>query len=153
MDDRLQQLKGSESRDWFKQLHKQMLPSVCWCCDVDLELVDKEPIPHIIARIEFKCLGDGPTFTECIAYAEYMVKLAPVYVIYAQHKVAEFCEMAKNGWTSHHRFIVYRLISTDYRPATWKLERVTDSLDWRGLRRWEMDLRHESRLRKTDEHA
>ena len=151
MDERVEELIGSESRDWFKHLHKKSpMPSTCWACDVDLELVEKEPIPHIVARIEFKCLGDGPTFTECIAYAEYMKKLAPIYVIYAQHKPHDFIDMAKSGMEVDHRFNIYRLVSTDYRPRppTWELTILATDLSWKGLADWEVALRAISRRRK-----
>jgi hypothetical protein len=149
MDDRTENLSGSKSRDCFKLLHKRPpMPRTCWACDVDLELVEKEPVPHIVGRIEFKCLGDGPTFTECIAYAEYMDKLAPVYVVYAQHSCQTFIELAETNRESEHRFNVYRLDSTDYRPATWELSILESNLTWKRYAEWELALRSESRRSK-----
>ena len=69
MDDKTKILKGSPSRDSFKQLHKSHCPQSYYACDLDFILVAKYPF-RIIAFIDYKKHSDKITFSEVIAYNE-----------------------------------------------------------------------------------
>ena len=148
-------LLGSKSRDIFKWLHKQLLPKNSWALDIDLELVEKEPMPFIVARLDFKVGNDRISFTEAIAYSTFIgmphPHRIPVYIVYADHLFKSHAEneslspedrklLAKN----HHRFTVKKLISADYRPDPPKTEEIVvlENATWEDLGKWETQLRN-----------
>lgn len=147
--------QGSKSRDVFKWLRKQMLDKNSWALDVDLELVEKEPKPFIVARLDFKVGNDGISFSEAIAYSTLIglphPHRIPVYIIYADHLFKSHAEnellspkdrkiLAKN----FHRFTVKELISADYRPNPPKTKEiiVLENATWEDLGKWETQLRN-----------
>lgn len=147
--------QGSKSRDVFKWLRKQMLDKNSWALDVDLELVEKEPKPFIVARLDFKVGNDGISFSEAIAYSTLIglphPHRIPVYIIYADHLFKSHAEneslspkdrklLAKNL----HRFTVKELISADYRPNPPKTKEiiVLENATWEDLDKWETQLRN-----------
>lgn len=142
VDSSVKDLRGSASRDKFKWLHKQMLPSTAYALDVDLELVSKKPMPFVVARLDFKTHSDSLTFTEAIAYKAAISAPLPYYV-------PVFIIQAEPGFknddlpASMHRFAIYELVDTDYRPnpPTAQTELVAKGLTWDELRGWEMTLR------------
>lgn len=134
-----QQLKGSESRDHFKYLHKQKLDSDCYALDSDLELVAKNPEPFIVARLDFKLEGDKISFSEVIAYNQLIeaTPVIPVYVIEAQKPfVDENCD--------NHTFAVKKYLGGDHRPypePEYDLQPLYEGLGWEGLNCWERLIR------------
>ena len=128
--------KGSKSRDHFKYLHKHMLGKDAWALDSDLELVEKSPLPFIVARLDFKMPHDRISFTEAIAYQTILKFGIPVYFIEAHSGFLE-------SEPSAHRFDIYRLDSTDYRPKipTRQGEYILRDATWDGLAVWEKALR------------
>lgn len=134
--------KGSPSRDKFKWLHKQMLPTTAYALDADLELVSKKPMPFIVALLDFKVTGDSVSFTEAIAYKARISSPLPYYVpVY----IIEASPIFRNedATPAMHRFTVYQLVDADYRPnpPTAELKLIAKDLTWEGLSGWEMTLR------------
>jgi hypothetical protein len=147
MNQTMRDLKGSPSRDKFKQLHKKMLAQSFWALDCDLELVEKYPEPCVMARLDFKMPNDDVGFTEGIAYNWY-VNLpppfrVPVFIIEAHHFDEED--------TNKHRFTVKRYIQADWRPkdVLAELETVAENLTWHGLGEWEGNLRQAAKNERT----
>lgn len=152
---------GSKSRDMFKWLHKQLLGSNAWALDVDLELVEKEPIPFIVARLDFKVENDQISFSESISYQHIMNTpkpwTVPVYIIYAN---TDFKQDAKNEDLTPkdriqkardtHRFTIKRLVSANYRPHPPKTveEEIIKNGTWDDVERWQNELRD---LRKKEQ--
>ncbi len=139
--------KGSETRDYFKLLHKKELSSAFYALDSDLELVEKKPQPFIVARVDFKLKNDSISFAEVIAYNQ-LVEMpepwkVPVYIIEA---LPPFVGVEP----TEHRFTVYRYVHGDWRPdpPSVKLELVGKDLTWEGLGAWEKELRKQRCLTK-----
>lgn len=147
MDAQKRKLKGSKTRDQFKYLHKNLLNRSFYALDSDLELVEKHP-PFIVARLDFKCLGDSISFTEGIAYNEYTEKLAPIYIIEAQCRAREFIEMDSET----HRFNVYQYIQADWHPNPVEVEQelLHENLTWDELGEWEGKLRQYWRKQRKE---
>ena len=151
----IKMLLGSKSRDWFKWLHKQLLPKNSWALDIDLELVEKEPMPFIVARLDFKVGNDRISFSEAIAYSTFIGMphpyRIPVYIVYANHLFKSHAEneslspedrilLAKK----YHRFTVKKLISADYRPDPPKTEEIVvlENATWEEFSKWQTQLRN-----------
>jgi hypothetical protein len=150
--------EGSLSRDRFKSLHKQMIDKTAYACDVDLVLIEKTPIPFMVALLDFKTAHDSVTFTEAILYQQHIEAGTPVYLIYA---TPDFKKQAEDGDLTDrneiarmaretHRFTVKRLISADYRPnpPTTEQETVVEDVDWAGFAAWQMELRLQRKREK-----
>lgn len=121
-------LQGSPSRDVFKRCHKQKLDGKCYATDADLVLVGKNP-PGIIAYLDFKLPADQVTFSEILAYNEWM-KSHPVYIIQSPDP-------------ERGPFDVFRYLGGNWRPnpPVCELEQIEWLLDWNGLQRFEDELR------------
>ena len=147
MNDYTKRQKGSPSRDKFKWLHKQIMPPQCWALNSDLELVEKSPVPFIVARLDFKLYGDSISFTEAISYQQFVSELGiPVYIIIADRNF-------KFDVVDHtkHRFDVWQMTSADYRPnpPTWKGHIVLKDATWDDLKNWEIQLRNQRKQEKA----
>lgn len=141
------QLRGSPSRDRFKYLHKQMLPRAAYALDVDLELIEKWPVPFIVARLDFKLENDSVSFTEALTY-QWCIDLPkphsiPVYLVVAD---ANFKEEDSDPDT--HRFAIHQILEADYRPDPPAIRQnlVAKFLNWELLSEWEMKLRKNRRF-------
>ena len=119
--------QGSERRDIFKRLHKQLNGSF-YGCDLDFTLVSKYP-PGIVAFLDYKTPWDMVQFSEVLAYNDLMDK-APVYII-----------EASNPQTGP--FTIRQYKGGDWRPNPPKVQLQTVAVcsDWEALGRWERDLR------------
>lgn len=133
MNRHTRQQQGSPARDTFKYLHKTLLPRSFFACDVDLLLVEKNPF-MITAAIDFKLPNDRITFTEVIAYNEFIKRGLPVYVVTAAGEI-----------TAEQRFGVSRYLGGDPIPTvpTTKLKPVCRGVSWDGLALWERALRRQ----------
>jgi hypothetical protein len=147
--------QGSKSRDVFKWLHKQLLDAKSWALDVDLELVEKEPRPFIVARFDVKVGNDEISFSEAIAYSTLIgmphPHRIPVYIVYADHLFKSHAENEslspedrKHLAKKHHRFTVKELISADYRPNPPKTKEIVvlENATWEDFGKWETQLRN-----------
>lgn len=135
MDDAKRELSGSSSRDLFKLWHKQALPTHMFACDLDLLLIEKNPY-QLIALLDVKRPYDKVTFTEVIAYNEFVRMTIPVFVLYAQSD-----DHMKAG-----RYTIKRYISGDpaprvptlvYDPAVTVTQSVADFAQWENRLRQE----------------
>lgn len=133
MDKAKRELKGSEKRDTFKQMHKR-LSSSFYATDVDFCLVSKHP-PGVVAYIDFKDHNDRVSFSEALAYNEFM-KEAPVYIIQASKP--------ETG-----PFTVQRYLGASWRPDPPEVEYGAPLWvkDWEALGEWEQQLRGKYRKR------
>lgn len=138
--------EGSPSRDRFKSLHKTQLNRKFFALNSDLELIQKWPIARIIARLDFKTLGDNVTFTEGIAY-NHLVALTdiPVYLVEARHSSREFCQLPPED----HRFNIYRYVWADWKPNPPEVEKevLQKNLIWSEFEGWEDSIRNDAARR------
>lgn len=112
MDEFKRRRKGSESRDRFKQQHKELdkYYEGLHATDIDFCLVSKYP-PGIVAFLDFKLWSDeGVTFAEVLAYNK-LTKIAPVYIIEGGPKCLD------------SSLIIREYVAGNYRPfppiVTW----------------------------------
>lgn len=131
MDKAKRELKGSEKRDIFKQKHKQ-LSSSFYATDVDFCLVSKHP-PGIVAYLDYKDDNDCVSFSEALAYNEFM-KRGPVYIVQASKP--------ETG-----PFIVRRYLGANCKPDPPDVEYGVALWfkDWEALGEWEKGLRDKYR--------
>lgn len=141
MNERTKAQRGSESRDLFKYLHKNLLSSRFYALNSDLELVEKYPIPFIVARLDFKLEGDTISFSEAIAYNQ-LVSIPepyriPVYIIEAKRPFV-------GAKVTEHRFDVYEYEYADWKPDPPRVKRklLHQNLTWEELGVWEDQLRN-----------
>ena len=134
--------RGSPSRDRFKQLHKELFSVSSWACDADLELVEKKPIPFIVARLDFKLCTDSVSFSEAIAYQHLLSAplpwFVPVYVIEAALNFKD-----EDSLPEEHLFNVYQVLDLDYEPdpPTYTKNYELKNATWKDLQSWEWQLR------------
>lgn len=150
--------RGSKSRDFFKYLHKQLLDETSWALDCDLMLVDKIPVPFIVALFDIKTVRDRISFTEAIAYQQFISRpqpyRIPVYFIYANQALKSDAEDESlssvdsiNKAKLEHRFTVTELVYADHRPNPPISEErvIVENVNWQGLAAWETQLRAKRR--------
>jgi len=130
MDKGKKDLKGSPSRDLFKQLHKKNMPGGFYACDIDLTLVDKEPA-GIRALLDYKNFQDIVTFSEVIAYNQLM-EYMPIYIIKSSR------EKIESG-----PFYIFQYVGGDWKPEPPKvtLNQILKCKDWKELTDWEREIR------------
>lgn len=88
MSDGRRAVKGSPTRDKFKQLHKSRLPSYMFACDIDLRWIEKNPY-GVVAELDLK-VGprDAVTFSEVIGYNDDLSLGRKVFIIHAADEEA-----------------------------------------------------------------
>ena len=79
MDNHKMRMKGSPSRDAFKQWHKTLFSDL-YACDFDFVLVKKNP-PRIVAILDYKTPTDSITFAEVLAYNDLAERGIPIYIV------------------------------------------------------------------------
>lgn len=116
------------------------MSSEFYALNSDLELVEKYPIPFVVARLDFKLEGDTISFSEAIAYNQ-LVSMPepyriPVYIIEAKRPFV-------GVKTTEHRFNVYEYKYADWRPNPPRVIRklLYQNLTWEELGEWEARLR------------
>jgi len=129
MDNNKQLLKGSPSRDTFKQMHKT-LAGRFYACDIDFVLVENRP-PYIIAFLDFKLPYDSVTFAEVLAY-NTLSMVAPVYIVESPNP-----EM---GPFSIRRYLNGVIKTYPTKPHI-TLGNAETYHDWEALGEWEAKLR------------
>jgi hypothetical protein len=92
MDPKKRELKGSPSRDRFKQWHKTLDGSL-YASDFDLVLVEKfhkdAADGFIVANLEYKEKRDDITFAEAHAYNDCLRLGIPVYFVKSEKEDSE----------------------------------------------------------------
>lgn len=125
MDEAIKRLQGSESRDTFKRMHKQLDGRRLWSCDLDFLWVENSP-PGIVAVLDYKRSEDDPIrFSEILAYNELM-KIAWVYIVIGNPS-GPFC-------------------LKEYRGGNWKtracaLETILSNATWEEIGKYEESVR------------
>lgn len=130
---------GSESNDLFKFLHKGMNKKL-WAVDADLELIEKEPVPFVVARLDLKMKHSDPlTFTEAISYG-YLIGLPepnqiPVYII------TPTCEFTQDIPKEQHSLRVEKITGAHFLQPSFRKTVFCENLTWKEFEQWEIDLR------------
>jgi hypothetical protein len=131
-------LMGSPALDRFKYLHKQRLAREFYAADTDLVWIEKKPVPHIVAIIDYKLSPfDGhPTFAECIMFNQLIEQDIPVYIVVSDETI--------------ERFDIYKYLGADWRPEPpeVQMEKIAEEIDWGGFQKFQWWVRFWSKYRK-----
>ena len=165
MDKSKQELKGSPSRDMFKYWHKK-LSKYFYACDVDFTLVAKcrrnRNKDHIVGILDYKELYDDVTFSEAIAYNNFIAAGFPVYLVRStcidpplQPCTCECTcgaddvqrERMKSG---EFRISEIKGCKTRPNPQDCECSHVISTSSWEEFEEWEEELR-DTRLREICE--
>ena len=132
MSDTRRAVKGSPTRDTFKQLHKSCLPRHLFAVDADLALVEKAPF-GTVALLDVKCGRDSVSFTEVIFYNDLLRYGIPVFIVQANNE----------DDLSNYRVTVSRYAGGDPRPnpPTYKLIEPVALSGFEQYAAWENALR------------
>jgi hypothetical protein len=118
---------GSPSRDIFKRKHKDLNKSL-WALDVDFVLIEKKPVPDIVAILDFKKnSSDTITFSEVIGYNAFLNRGLPVYIV--------------SGDPDAGAFTIFRYEGGNHLKPTFKLRQVHSTKNWGEFEAWEKLLR------------
>ena len=133
MNNDLRLLKGSPSRDIFKQMHKTLHRSF-YACDIDFVLVGNRPHrpAGIIAFLDFKLPQDKVTFSEVLAYND-LLKIAPVYIIESPNP--------ETGPFAIRRFLSGVINRYPAKPSI-ALDNAEMCCDWEAFEVWERKIRN-----------
>jgi hypothetical protein len=126
MNEQTKNQKGSPSRDTFKRMHKE-LSKTFWACDLDFVLVDKLPVPDIVAVLDYKQSDDDITFSEVIAYNALMGRGLPVYVVVGDAEAGSF--------------IIYHYRGGNHRKPRVDMQEVRRTENWQQFAEWEQSVR------------
>lgn len=121
-------IKGSPSRDEFKQKHKELLRWF-YASDADLCLVSKNP-PGVVAYLDFKLPNDEISFAEGILYNAWIKTGTPVFVIQGDPETGQF--------------MIMRVLQVDWKPNPPIVqydEEIYPTKDWDEYQEWEKKLR------------
>lgn len=129
MDEATRKLKGSPSRDTFKQKHKQLSKSL-YACDLDFVLVSKKPDPCIVAALDYKASYDKVTFSEVIAYNSLKAKGIRVYIVEGGRDAEPPFSIKRWDGGNHLPF-----------PPVVNLTHVFTAKTWAEFEWWEKQLR------------
>lgn len=139
------QLMGSESRDRFKHIHKNRLHDQFYALDIDFALIERNKwaaedgshLPLIVAILDFKMPDDRPTFSEVLAYNQFIKQNIPVYIVEANSD--DFVDKDP----SKHRLTVYEYQGGDWEPEIpdWDGDLVLEDATWRDFEKWQDELR------------
>lgn len=132
MDAAKQMLKGSPSRDLFKQMHKQTHPQH-YSSDLDLVAVEKYPYPHIPFLTDHKCGNEKLTFSEVILYNDNVMKGVSVFIV--------------RGDALSGCFDIYEFTGGHHAKPTWSEVFVCHVDNWADFHEWEASARKKSRDR------
>jgi hypothetical protein len=118
---------GSPRRDRFKQRHK-LLSKEFYACDLDFVLIQKTPVPDIVAVLDYKANeGERITFAEVIAYCAMIRRGIPVYVI--------------RGNVDTGAFDIEQFVGGHHREPRAEFKHITRVLNWEQFGDWERRLR------------
>lgn len=131
MDKDKENLKGSPSRDLFKQLHKRMMPRSFYACDLDFVLIAKYP-NRIVAFLDYKNKSDSVSFSEVVAYNE-LIKQAPLFII-----------ICKKDDIEKGPFHVFQYLGGDPKPEPPEVNMnlILNCFSWTELAIWEKEIRN-----------
>lgn len=128
-------LQGSVKRDEFKRHHKDLSPSL-YACDLDFVLLAKEPVPDIVAALDYKADNDEIQFSEVIAYNALTRRGIQVFIVQGDSETGTFCISRYEG--GHHR------------EPRYKTTIVKTTSNWNEFEAWEFSIRSEFAERYGD---
>lgn len=131
MDDITKNLIGSTKRDQFKRMHKE-IGKEFWACDLDFVLVEKYPVPDIVAVLDYKD-GEEITFSEVISYNALLHRGINIYIVDGDAKTGVFKIQRYVG--GHHGRPDFRLIPE------------CETKSWDEFKTWEQKIRDTWRKR------
>ena len=126
MDQQTKNLQGSPSRDKFKRKHKD-LSRQFYACDIDFVFVEKEPLPDIVAALDYKAFGDAITFSETIAYMALVKRGIPVFIV--------------TGNADAGVFKIDKFIGGHHKKPRHELKHTASTCSWEEFSAWESSLR------------
>lgn len=126
MDALKQALRGSESRDEFKQRHKRLSKDL-YACDLDFVFVTKEYPPGIVAVVDYKRPNDKVTFSEVLAYSDLFLRGIPVYIV--------------TGDAMSGQFNIDLFVGGNHLEPRISTRRVARTNNWGDFEDWERGLR------------
>lgn len=129
-----QSLIGSKYLDIFKHKHKK-LDRKLYGCDFDYVVVEKEPIPGIVAVYDFKFGRDNVSFAEVIAYCHNIRTGVDTFIIHTESSDIEGPFFVEKFVGGHHS-----------RPDVRTIPIGTLNT-WADIEKWEMNLRAEWRAK------
>lgn len=132
MNERTKNLIGSPSRDEFKRRHKDLSPQF-WAMDLDFCLIDKTPIPDIVAAIDYKQGGDSVTFSEVIAYNALLRRGIDVFIV--------------TGDATNGIFLIEKWFGGHHSVPRIDKRHVETVQSWDEFAAWESQLRNEFKQR------
>jgi len=130
MNEAKQGLKGSPSRDSFKQIHKIKCSEEKFACDLDLVLVSKVPKAAINAFLDYKKFGDKVSFSEVLAYNN-LISMAPLFIV-------------RSADPDNGPFYIRKYLSGDWRPYPDPIVQLGEPIklaNWDEFNKWETSLR------------
>lgn len=128
MDAAKQMLKGSQSRDLFKLMHKQTHPRN-YATDIDLAMVVKYPWPHMPFYVDHKSGNENLTFSEVVAYNDALMRGQRVFIV--------------RGDAEAGRFVINEYTGGHHGRPTWSEVFACEVDDWPAFHRWEESVRKE----------
>ena len=126
MDESKKNLKGSESRDTFKLKHKT-LSKTFYACDIDFMFLEKFPFPGIVAVVDYKQNADSVTFSETIAYNDFIRRGIPVYIV--------------QGDADAGVFKIFEYVGGHHVKPRQELNAIGVTDSWESFGRWEQKIR------------
>lgn len=137
-------IKGSPSRDLFKQLHRDHEETERWFygSDVDFCFVTKRPEPDIVAVLDYKQPADSVSFAEVIVYNSLLDAGFSVYIIEGRSSITATEK-------EDHTFDIYQYERSPDNPVPSPPEInktvVVEGVGWTGFFDWEQSLREQHR--------
>ena len=135
MENGKQKIKGSDSRDHFKFMHKQSHPGH-YACDLDFVLVRKDP-DGIVALLDYKSRLDEVTFSEVVTFNDFINRGIPVYIIVGD---------AYAGC-----FEILRYMGGNKLKPRYTLKSLCRTQCWEDFHKWESAIREHLASRFTAE--
>jgi hypothetical protein len=117
----------------FKRKHKDLSKNL-WALDVDFVLIEKNPVPDIVAILDFKKnSSDTITFSEVIGYNAFLNRGLSVYIVSGDPDVGAFT--------------IFRYEGGNHLKPTFKLHQVHATQNWGEFEAWEKLLRSHKQKR------
>ena len=128
MDAAKQMLKGSPSRDLFKQMHKRT-DRRHYATDIDLAMILKYPWPHMPFYVDHKNHNEPLTFAEVVAYNDAIMRGQRVFIV--------------RGNAEQGPFVINEYIGGHHLGPTWTEVFVCEADGWGAFEEWEASVRKE----------
>jgi len=133
VSDRKKEMKGSPARDAWKHWHKSLSGSL-YGTDIDFAFVGKYP-PGIVAIVDYKQPWDRISFSEVLAYNDFLRWGKPVYIVEGRYM--------PDAWPPFEKFTIRQYLGGDYKPdpPTVRLRVVLENITLKQYEQWEKQIR------------